>query len=69
MYVALNIGNDNDIGVIWGAVIDIISKSGLTSSNRMKDRTGMWTTRLCKSNFPLEDIACNDYKIMRLYKQ
>ena len=65
----LNIGADNDFNIIWGGVIDKISNSGLVSSTRLRDRTLMWTTRLCKSNFALEDVALNDYKIMRLYKK
>ena len=61
----MNIGKDNNMNEIWGYIVDVISKSGLVSSNRSKKRTGMWTTRLCKSNQPLEDIGLNDFKIIR----
>jgi len=61
----MNIGKDNCMNEIWGYIIDIISNSGLVSGNIIRARHNMWTTRLCKSNFPLEDVALNDFKIIR----
>ena len=55
----MNIGNDNNMGIIWGEIINRVSNSGLVHRSNSSAR-GMWTTRLCKSNFPLEDIACNN---------
>ncbi len=60
----MNIGIDNDIGLIWGNIINKISNSGLVSGSVMRTKHDMWTTRLCKSNFPLEDIACNNSLIL-----
>jgi len=64
----MNIGTDNNMGDIWGQIIDRVSNSGLVNGNTIRSRHNMWTTRLCKSNFPLEDIALNDFKKLRRFK-
>jgi len=62
----MNIGKDNIISQIWGDIITEIGASGLISVDDRPNRTVMWTTRLCKSEFPLEDIALNNQMELRI---